>query len=647
MAYGNGLEQNVAFPSEYAGLDRFGRLKDLNFRIGTGTRQRFEYGYDDAGNRLWAKVWQYGRINTDSYLYTYDRLNRLVAAHRGELQTDPPGIVTTTDHARTEWYLDNLGNWSQADPDPPNEAEGRTTFHNNWITETVRHDVQGDNRIGDIITDGVQQCPDVEDPPEEVTFGYDGNGNLTDDCQYTYYYDAFNHLVEVRHGAAPVARYAYDGLGRVIFKEWVSDNDARQLHYYYDGVRRVQENVGTYVEDYDPFGEVWYGTFEFEPDREYVYGPDYVDEFVAQVAPGAGGDIALYVVQDANYSVVGLFDEGGYVLGQYVYTPYGRLAAVDDFGLPFDNRIGHQGLFYDRYDAEPYTAPTLVSLTEDPKGHYDNRNRRYDPASGRFTQRDPNETAIPLLLSMARGGERASVTAAALNLDGLYRDGVNLYAYAAGNPANFVDPSGLNAAGISESELLLVRDFDAIWDSIVGCGDAYLGVQGAATFGAFWGGNVAVLPKGAHAAAGVSEGFSDYADFYAEQMMYLPIDVALAGVGTVGKLAYVGSKVHRAGKTARSFRSFRAFKRAMGSPGAGRVWHHIVEQNKVGQFAARTIHSADNVVSIPKKVHDKISGYYSSIQDFSEGMRVRDWLKGKTWAEQFEFGLRTMAKFGL
>ena len=36
LAYGNGLEQNVAFPSEYAGLDRFGRLKDLNFRIVSG-----------------------------------------------------------------------------------------------------------------------------------------------------------------------------------------------------------------------------------------------------------------------------------------------------------------------------------------------------------------------------------------------------------------------------------------------------------------------------------------------------------------------------------------------------------------------------------------------------------------------------------
>ncbi len=640
--YGNGLTQSLADLAEYDGLDRFGRLTDLNFKLGGLPQHRYQYGYDAAGNRHWARVTQVGHENERSAVYEYDPLRRLRHHERGELAFNGDEPTTSGMNCLENWLLDNLGNWSGQDAQTGSVSRYGDCDHDGvvetWPAFVQHHDVEGDNRIGSVTYD--INTPEVS----TVLFEHDANGNLTFDGTYTYRYDAFNHLVEVKDGGTSVARYAYDGLGRVIFKEWRVFPDKFQLHYYYDGVRRIQENLGTYAEECDAY--TCWGYFDFEAEREYVYGPDYVDEFVAQVKPDAAGDAIAYVVQDANYNVVGLFDENGAVKTQYTYTPYGAIAAVDDFGLSFDNRIAHQGLFFDRYDTAPFAAPSLVPFTQNPKGHYDNRNRRYDPSLGRFTQRDPNKTAIPLLLGMARSGAEALVPTAVPNIEGLYKDGMNLYAYAAANPADHVDPSGLSAA-IPEDELLLVRNFQAIWDSIVGCGEAYLGVQGAATFGAFWGANVTVLPKGAHAAAEVSQGFSDYADFYAEQLILLPFDVATAGAGRLARLAYVGSKVHRAGKTFRTFKSFRAFKRAMGSPGKGRVWHHIVEKNKVGQFTAETIHSTDNIVSIPKKIHDKISGYYSSKRDFTNGLRVRDWLKGQSWQEQYEFGLKTMAEFGL
>ena len=73
------------------------------------------------------------------------------------------------------------------------------------------------------------------------------------------------------------------------------------------------------------FEQVW-------EQREYVYGPEYVDEFILQV-DDAGR--ALWMLQDANYNVVALvrgWTGGGFSAGQtveqYVYAPYGEILAV-------------------------------------------------------------------------------------------------------------------------------------------------------------------------------------------------------------------------------------------------------------------------------------------------------------------------------
>lgn len=94
-------------------------------------------------------------------------------------------------------------------------------------------------------------------------------------------------------------------------------------------------------------------------------------------------------------------------------------------------------------------------------------------------------------------------------------------------------------AGVNE--LMVTRDWDDIYESIVGNASAYLGVQGAATWGAFWGGNVTLLPRGALLAGRLSEGVSEFADYYAEQVMWLPVEGALAGIGSFGNFAAVGS----------------------------------------------------------------------------------------------------------
>lgn len=97
------------------------------------------------------------------------------------------------------------------------------------------------------------------------------------------------------------------------------------------------------------------------------------------------------------------------------------------------------------------------------------------------------------------------------------------------------------------------------------------------------------------------------------------------------------------------FRSFSAFKRAFGAAGDGMEWHHIVTQQKsnIAKFGAEAIHNTKNLVKIEAKVHRKISGYYNSIQDFSDGVRVRQWIGAKSFEEQYKFGIDVMKQFGL
>lgn len=122
-------------------------------------------------------------------------------------------------------------------------------------------------------------------------------------------------------------------------------------------------------------------------EQDYVYGPDYVDEFVAQI-DNAGA--TLYMLQDAEFNVVALTDTAGAVLAQYSYEPYGNVLNADELAAaPPISRVGHQGLFFDRFNSLLEDPPPL---DRDANGLYHARNRSCNPLLGRFMQRDPNET---------------------------------------------------------------------------------------------------------------------------------------------------------------------------------------------------------------------------------------------------------------
>jgi hypothetical protein len=99
------------------------------------------------------------------------------------------------------------------------------------------------------------------------------------------------------------------------------------------------------------------------------------------------------------------------------------------------------------------------------------------------------------------------------------------------------------------------------------------------------------------------------------------------------------------------FNSFSAFKRAMGSAGTGQAWHHIVEQtpNNIAKFGTQAIHNTSNIVKLQHgagSIHARISSYYSSIQPFTNGQTVRQWISTQNYQAQYDFGIQTLKKFG-
>lgn len=99
-------------------------------------------------------------------------------------------------------------------------------------------------------------------------------------------------------------------------------------------------------------------------------------------------------------SVVGLTDAGGSMLATYSYDPFGNCA----------REIRQPGFV----DDNPFTFVGGLGVLDEGGGLFYMRQRFYDAATGRFLQKDPAG----------------------------FEGGINLYAYAAGNPVNSVDPAG-------------------------------------------------------------------------------------------------------------------------------------------------------------------------------------------------------------
>ncbi|MFD6802621.1 RHS repeat-associated core domain-containing protein, partial [Streptomyces cyaneofuscatus] len=122
-----------------------------------------------------------------------------------------------------------------------------------------------------------------------------------------------------------------------------------------------------------------------------------------------------YYLTDALGSVVALTDEAGTKVNTYAYSPRGVQRATTTEQVP-----------------QPYR---FAGGYQDPTGLYHFSARYYDPSIGRFTTPDPS------------GQEQ------------------NPYLYAAGDPVNRIDPTGLLGFGSVVDGLFGAKDVAEIWQN--------------------------------------------------------------------------------------------------------------------------------------------------------------------------------------
>jgi RHS repeat-associated protein len=187
---------------------------------------------------------------------------------------------------------------------------------------------------------GVNQLTGIGGLP----FSYNANGNLINDGQRTYLWDAENRLVAVQAPPSKVTKFSYDGLGRRIAIFSNSVNGANNARYLWCGTSLCQArtNNGVVTRQYYLEGEM------------------------------RAGDQRLYYARDQLGSVRdGLDTTSGSSSVSYGYDPYGNLTqSVGNVSTDFR----YAGMFF-----------------HEDSGLYLTRYRAYDPRTGRWLSRDPME----------------------------------------------------------------------------------------------------------------------------------------------------------------------------------------------------------------------------------------------------------------
>jgi len=203
--------------------------------------------------------------------------------------------------------------------------------------------------------------------------------------------------------------------------------------FAFDNLNRLKSVNGTTTLDYDPLGRLWQevsggNTLRFAYDgsdliaelntsgngvvqRRYVHGPG-VDEPLVWYE-GSGTSDRRFMVSDERGSVVLVTRSNGTTLAQNKYDEYGKASG---------GNVGRFG----------YTGQTKITGTD--IWHY--KARAYSAELGRFLQPDPIG----------------------------YADGLNMYAYVAGDPVNATDPTGTSSVIIvkAKGRKKPVLDFDVM-----------------------------------------------------------------------------------------------------------------------------------------------------------------------------------------
>ena len=349
--------------------------------------EQFGYAFDDIGNRMGTTS---GGNSSGTGLrtasYTVNDLNQY------SNRTVPNGLdilgianyqatVTinglSTDYRRGEFYQKALTITNSSNPA--------------WlsVTNTSTYSSSSSNVVGSTWT-----------PATPEVFGYDNDGNLTNDGRFYYYWDAENRLTNITSiSGAPVGSLVkvdstYDYMGRRIQKIASTNN----------GSSWVASSTNKFV--YAGWNIVAILDGGNQLIQTFVWGSDLSGSL--QGAGGIGGLISTTVwtgsnagtyfyCYDGNGSLVALASAtDGTIVAQFEHDSFGRLIRAT-------GRMAQMAQYL--FQTEYYDWES---------GKYQWKHRYYDPETGRWLNRDPIEEA----------------------------GGVNLYGFLRNDSINGIDPLG-------------------------------------------------------------------------------------------------------------------------------------------------------------------------------------------------------------
>ena len=309
---------------------------------GQAAIKNYAYGYDAAGNRTQEQIESSGTFSVTSS--AYNNVNQLLA--QSGVGSSPILFKGKINEPATATVNGVTAKMTQ---------DAGSTNNGKIFTATLTLPV-GSNVVTIVATDfGANGGNKTTNNyavnvvgGEDKTFGYDLNGNMTNDSAgISYEYDAENRTTAINRGTANRTEFSYDGFGRRV-----------QIIEKTNGVAMSTNKY------------IWCG-LQLSEERDSS-GANVTKRFFAE-GEQIGG-VSYYFTRDHLGSIREMTDSSGAIQVRYDYDPYGVRTKVQG---SIDADFGFTGHFI--IASQPETTFTL--------------NRLYRTDLGRWLSRDPIEEA--------------------------------------------------------------------------------------------------------------------------------------------------------------------------------------------------------------------------------------------------------------
>jgi RHS repeat-associated protein len=310
---------------------------------------------------------------------------------------DWPGTLSST------YQYDGVGRVKTVD-----HSNGATTiYHQEFVYDAVGNPLQ------EIVSGTAMLQPAV---PATAKGTYNAANQISSWNSKAFTYDADGNLTTI---AGNTFSATYTAGNRPSAITQTTGSSTTTTHYTYDGaglrVKRAVTAGSTTNYFYGPASRLLFTT-----DDAGVVSARYIWSGATLSAILTGTSLATdlrYTLLDRTGNVAALTDPTGTIVARYGYQPYGGTYRETQ---PLGGN-----------DINPFTFVGGFGVMDEGNGLFYMKNRFYDSATGRFLQKDPTG----------------------------FSGGINLYAYAAGNPIGSIDPEGKHPA-----LLLLIPICIAAWN---------------------------------------------------------------------------------------------------------------------------------------------------------------------------------------